>query len=305
MCVCFVLVCPLLMAVETKVDDGAELAEFDGGGARVMGAGLGSACERGNVDEVRWLLHRGVEPDKPFEWGMTGLIKAAGRGHVGVVSVLLSEGKKAGTIKLATKVRKAANVDAQAHDGTSALHRAAYNGHTNVVKVLLSAGATVDIKNAEGETPLMAAAFNGHLSCIDYLLGGGAKVNHVAKQRGDTAVLQAATRLKRQCVLRLISAGADVNIATVHGDTALMRVCKRGSLELVDILLDAGADVDPYNVRHKTAIDIARDNKHDDIVERLFPLSEPRPREVESLHPPGWYGHRHPAPEKSRRGRRR
>ena len=80
-------------------------------------------------------------------------------------------------------------------------------GHTLVVKILLSAGATVDIQARDGETPLMHAANNGHLSCIELLLAAGAKVNHQSKQAGNTALLVASTRLHRQCVLRLLSAG--------------------------------------------------------------------------------------------------
>ncbi len=58
--------------------------------SRVAEAGLAAACEHGKTEEVKFLLHGGVDPNTRFEFGTTGLMKAAARGHVGVVSVLLS-----------------------------------------------------------------------------------------------------------------------------------------------------------------------------------------------------------------------
>ena len=48
---------------------------------------------------------------------MTGLMKAAARGHMGVVSVMLAGGKREGAMMLKTKHRRPADVNLKSADG--------------------------------------------------------------------------------------------------------------------------------------------------------------------------------------------
>jgi hypothetical protein len=52
------------------------------------------------------------------QYGVTGLMKAAARGHMGVVSVLLSSGRREGEMMLKTKMRVSADVNIKSFDGT-------------------------------------------------------------------------------------------------------------------------------------------------------------------------------------------
>ncbi len=55
------------------------------------------------------------------QFGTTGLMKAVARGHVGVVSVLLSAGRREGEMMLKTKEREPADLHIRSSDGIAPL----------------------------------------------------------------------------------------------------------------------------------------------------------------------------------------
>ena len=95
--------------------------------------------------------------DKADAEGHTPLYMAAERGHVEVVSRLLTAG---------------ASVDkARTLDGATPLFIAAKNGHGVVFSRILAAGASVDkARTLDGATPLVIAAENGHGVVVSQLL---------------------------------------------------------------------------------------------------------------------------------------
>ena len=116
----------------TLEDDAAECF------SRVAELGLAAACERGDAEEVKWLLHAGVNPDTRFEvrrlrafprcsrtviprypcqFGVTGLMKAAARGHMGAASILMATGRRKGEMMLRTKQRESADLNLHSDDG--------------------------------------------------------------------------------------------------------------------------------------------------------------------------------------------
>jgi ankyrin repeat protein len=84
--------------------------------------------------------------NRPWTVRAPPLHRAAWRGHVGVVSLLLRAGAK---------------VDAR-RSGSTALQEAAYRGHAGVVRLLLEAGADVSASAGEFGTPMQAARKFGH-----------------------------------------------------------------------------------------------------------------------------------------------
>lgn len=74
--------------------------------------------------------------------GRTPLSKAAGRGHLGIVKILLE------TIDVSCVNFRETELN------STALRRAAHNGRIEVVELLLQAGADVLVQDKDGKTPL-------------------------------------------------------------------------------------------------------------------------------------------------------
>ena len=69
-----------------------------------------------------------------------------------------------------------------------------------------------------------AAAF-GDLACLDKLLSEGTDPDWVNPATGRTPLLIASMNGRAECVLSLLSAGADIYAADSQGSTALELIC--------------------------------------------------------------------------------
>jgi ankyrin repeat protein len=137
--------------------------------------------------------------------GNRPLAKAAERGHLGLVRLLIERG---------------ANLNGTgATTGFTAVHWAAQKGHVEVVTLLLSKGAHADIR-IDGVTPLMWASGYGRLEVVKVL------VQHMRGQGldertevGMTALHFAACMGHEEVVRFLLFAGADPTITNNEGRT--------------------------------------------------------------------------------------
>ncbi|KAJ0470819.1 putative major sperm protein (MSP) [Helianthus annuus] len=125
-----------------------------------------------------------------------------------------------------------------AEKGWSELHVAVAFDRTDEVTRLIKMGEhwTLECKDRDGRTPLYLAASKGYERCVKVLAGAGANVD---ARRND-------------------------------GCTALYRAAMKGNRRMVKVLIDLGAD--PSIVaddRHRSAIDVARDEGYNEIVETL------------------------------------
>ena len=102
---------------------------------------LFDAVVTGDLAEVkRLVVSCGVDPNVKDNDGRTPLHRAAKRGHVDIVKLLLEHG---------------ANPNIQENKyGYTPLHVAVKNCHVDVVRVLLEHGADPTIRDNEGRTPL-------------------------------------------------------------------------------------------------------------------------------------------------------
>jgi ankyrin repeat protein len=91
-----------------------------------------------------------------------------------------------------------------------------------------------------GLTPLMMAVAGGHCEAAKYLLSKGEKIN--AKQ--------------------------------YDGWTVLMHAAAKGDSDTIKFLLEKGAETKPKNTDGKTAAEIARENKHEEMA-KLIENSNP------------------------------
>eukprot|EP00928_Gymnodinium_smaydae_P100564 TRINITY_DN9896_c0_g1_i1.p1 TRINITY_DN9896_c0_g1~~TRINITY_DN9896_c0_g1_i1.p1 ORF type:complete len:254 (-),score=40.29 TRINITY_DN9896_c0_g1_i1:69-830(-) len=97
-------------------------------------------AERGNLEAVKGLLARGVDPDTEDQFGLTGLHCASKKGHEGVIAVLLEHGARADR---GSRLR-----------GETPLHYACKYGHTAIAKKLIAGRADVLARTTDKKVAL-------------------------------------------------------------------------------------------------------------------------------------------------------
>ena len=159
--------------------------------------------------------------------------------------------------------------------GLTSLHIAAQRGHLEMTSFLLEQGAAVDGNNAFTETPLAIAARTGQLPLVNLLLEHHASVQpgllgplYEAAGTGNIDIVNAllaagadpdgeehtgrpvfhAARYGHlPVVLRMVEAGAHVNLQNYLQETPLHTAAEHGQSEIVSYLLEAGANVEGIN----------------------------------------------------------
>ena len=227
------------------------------------------------------LLKQGASVTARDRFGSTALLIAARSGHVEAIEFLLAEGSDIEHVNLAGSTallravtanrRKAArhllkagaNPDKANIKKISPLVAASFNGSRRLVKQLLKAGANPSQTDASGKGPAVYAAGKGYNDILKLLLDAGADVNQVygnsltalmwaAGHANDVPAAEglAAARL-------LIERGAKIGIADNRGKTALMIAAERNHPEIVKLLLKVGADAKTQDKQGKTAAQLA------------------------------------------------
>jgi cytohesin len=239
-------------SVKTLLDGNADVNAVDSGGRTPLhDAALGNW--RNNVIEiVNLLLEAGAQVNViEIKSGNTPLHTAVLYDKLNIVEALLRAG---------------ADVNARDKWGSTPLHFAASPG---TATALLKAKAKVNAVDSVGRIPLHDAAHRGSDQVVRTLLGAGADVN---RNIDGTPLFLAADNGQARTVDALIEAGADVNSADEEGTTPLLAASDNGHGTIVAALLEAGADADveaPVHGIFTTALRIARENHHSDIVELL------------------------------------
>jgi ankyrin repeat protein len=139
-------------------------------------------------------------------------------------------------------VKRGADVNAPAADGTTALHWASYRDAVETADLLIRAGARVDAANDLGATPLWMASMNGSLAMVRRLLEAGAHPN-LSLLLGETPLMIASRSGNPDVVRQLVDKGAKVNTRGPRGQTALMWAVSQQHPDVVTVLLAHGADV--------------------------------------------------------------
>jgi uncharacterized protein len=181
------------------------------------------AVEEGEIDTVRMLLGRGMDPNTTDPRGYSILMIAARNGNEKIVSMLISS---------------RANVGRRSPAGDTALLMACLKGNVATVRSLLDGGGELNPK--QGWAPLHYAAFAGHPDVARLLLDRGADKDALAPN-GYTSLMLAARNGKSAVAKVILYRDPDVNFRTASGETALRIARKRNMKELEALLVRSGA----------------------------------------------------------------
>jgi ankyrin repeat protein len=187
---------------------------------------LHEAVAAGQVDEARWLLENGADPNGLDGLHWVALHWAAAQGRADIAHVLLDHG---------------ATTDPMNMGGYTPLHLAADRGHAEVVRILLDAGASVKARCGTGWTPVFLAAGCGSTRAIRELIDAGARAD-VRDDQGWTPLHWAALRSQRRAIALLLDSGADVNAQGADGTTPMHIAAGLDDADSIMLLLQYGAD---------------------------------------------------------------
>ena len=101
-------------------------------------------------------------------------------------------------------------------------------------------------------------------------------LNNFIEQRPDSTLLypihQAAKENNSEFIELLLEYGAGINSLSKRNETPLFIACRQGALNSVLTLIELGADTTIKNLKGLSLIDIAKRNKHNDVVDILYQM---------------------------------
>lgn len=160
--------------------------------------------------------------------------------------------------------------------GHTALIVACNYNYEDLAVYLIEQGADINIRGSDGSTALIAAASNSP-RLVELLLSKGADAG--AKMENGTGAFTQCTngilfgRVSLELAELLLSKGADVDDAATSGDiegyTPLITASRLNKKELVEFLIQHGADVNARAGDGSTALSLATEAGHTDIIEIL------------------------------------
>ncbi len=154
-------------------------------------------------------------------------------------------------------------------------------GNVIAVKKLLAKGADPNWVDHYGLNPIPLAALEGNLEILQILVDAGGRLD---TSEGANALVLAASHGNLDMVRYLVENGADINRRgcrqeiwpIVKDNSSLMEAAKNGHVQVVEYLLQHKAYTKFYNEDGKTALDLAREGGHSQIVSLLSHGSKTR-----------------------------
>ena len=215
--------------------------------------------------------------------GWTPLHAAAANAHTA-----WRQERKEALQKISALIEKGSPINAIDIEGRTPLHYAAWQGHSDqlevtneVVERLLKLGADPNINDNWGKTPLHYAAEMGYASIVSVLLQHGA-FTHFKDNNGQSTIDLAQRRGLHNIVQMLKNepssatekaSPSPISSPALSGNgklgQELLDAAWKGEIESIKKYLQEGADVFYKDTDGFRAIDRARDNGHEEIVELL------------------------------------
>ena len=159
-------------------------------------------------------------------------------------------------------------------------------GWLEKVQECVENGADITAINDLGFTVLMTASMTGNLEIVKYLIENGADIN-ATDQKGKTAFSYVFTNLVltvedegleglegleyQEIIKYLIEKGSNIDI-TIYNKPILIYASRYGHLEIVKLLVANGADINATDQEGKTALTMAKEAGHTEVVAYLETL---------------------------------
>jgi len=217
----------------------------------------------GDRDKVGVLLNRGADINLPAKTGFTPLMVAANDPEaIAAIRLLVERGASV-----------TPSNPKPLHDGTP-LFFAVSSGNVEAVSLLLAHGAVarapMSVGGAFTAMPIEMAVIQGDGPMVRALVSAGIDVN-AFNDSGIPPITSAVLSNRVEVAKVLISLGADVNLTDELSLTPLMHAAlvDFGDTEMVRLLLSSGAATDAVSKDHYTALDLARQHRHDEIARLL------------------------------------
>ncbi len=245
---------------------------------------LEDAVYNARIEDVRSLMHVGLDINQKDEYGWSMLHRAVFHGHTNTVNILLELG---------------VDKNIKNKNGFRPMHYAAECGYTEIFQSLLEAGADLSVKNDWDETPLDSAyrkliddqkeedstkkldegKIKNLLLIIDCLEEKNASFSQRLRVQADEVRRKySLTRLLRDAVYNervedirdLIHLGADINQKDRYGWSILHSAVFHGLANVVKILFDLGVDKNIKNDQGFTPLHYATECGHTEIFQAFL-----------------------------------
>ncbi|XP_075782780.1 ankyrin repeat and SOCS box protein 2 isoform X2 [Pelodiscus sinensis] len=173
------------------------------------------------------------------------------------VVAAIKEGNESALLNM---MKSGKNLSKPNKDGWLPLHEAAYYGQEGCLKMLQRAyPGTTDQRTLQEETALYIATNRGNLDCLLLLLQAGAEPD-IANRSRETPLYKACERKNVEAVKMLVQYNADANHRCNRGWTALHEAVSRNDIEIIDILVKGGAKIESKNTYGITSLFVAAES---------------------------------------------
>lgn len=215
------------------------------------------ATTRGYTETVKELINAHIDINVCDTQKNTALIIAARNGELDIVRELIKE---------------KANSNLQNTDDETALMLAAQNGHCDIVKELIDAyGAHLEAEDLRDA--LMIGIFNGDLDVVKTLLHEKTKLNeHTLSVLFNFALHEGHLHIVNELINSSVKLTLEIQeeIKTTLDFTDLHFAVWMGDISTVKRLIADGADLELADKQGKTALMLAADGNHADIISDLL-----------------------------------
>lgn len=161
-------------------------------------------------------------------------------------------------------IPKGAKVNAQSNFGNTPLHNAYSN--LAISKLLLEAGANPNIPNRRNNLPIHLAA-EARTETLEYLM----TVSNLQLKGSENRTFLHFISLSgmSELIPKVIVTWLEMDMIDDNDMTPVMLAAEKGHKAAVVVLIREGADLSLKNKQGKTALTLARDNAHAQVVEVL------------------------------------
>lgn len=187
---------------------------------------LHMACEKSLFKVVKHLIDSGANPKMLTGDKKTLIHSWVYKGDEKLLDYLLSKG---------------IDIDAVDDNGLTALNFAVIHTHSPAFEILKNKGASITIADNYGNTCLhrFAEGYSDIYSEDDNFK----KIVNDKNKSGETALMIACSKSKKNYVKYLLSIGADPNIPDNQGSYPIHKVVASGKIEILDELIKAKVDM--------------------------------------------------------------